>query len=99
MLQQLKPTAYLVNTSRGGVVERGALKWALENGVIAGAAVDFTDDPELIAYATQGRYYRRPRSNLILTNHLGGCTVEDMAATEEFVTRKVERYLVEQKLT
>jgi len=39
-LQKMKPTAYLINTSRGPVVDEGALYWALKNGVIAGAALD-----------------------------------------------------------
>lgn len=86
MFQQMKPTAYLINTSRNGVIEEGALKWALENKIIAGAAVDFVDDEELVHYA-------RDHDNLILTNHIGGCTYEDMERTEKFITDKVEEYI------
>lgn len=89
MFQQMKPTAYLINTSRDGVIEKGALKWALENKIIAGAAVDFTDDEELVHYA-------RDHDNLILTPHIGGCTYEDMEKTEEFITNKVEEYINKQ---
>jgi glyoxylate reductase len=39
-LRKMKPTAYLINTSRGPVVDERALYWALKNGVIAGAALD-----------------------------------------------------------
>lgn len=90
MFKQMKPASYLINTSRDGVIEKGALLWALENKIIAGAAVDFVDDEELVHYA-------RDHDNLILTNHIGGCTEEDMERTEEFIERKVEEYMENQK--
>lgn len=90
MFQQMKPTAYLINTSRNRVIEKGALLWALKNKIIAGAAVDFIDDPELVEYA-------KDHDNLILTNHIGGCTEEDMKRTEEFIERKVEEFMENQK--
>ena len=46
-LQKMKPSAVLVNTSRGPVVDPAALAWALENHIIAGAALDVTE-PEPI---------------------------------------------------
>ncbi|HET7678106.1 MAG TPA: D-glycerate dehydrogenase [Candidatus Limnocylindrales bacterium] len=42
-LSKMKPTAVLVNTSRGPVVDQPALYHALSNGIIAGAALDVTD--------------------------------------------------------
>ena len=45
-LKKMKPTAYLVNTCRGGVVKQEDLVQALNEGVIAGAAVDvFEEEP------------------------------------------------------
>ena len=91
MFEEMRPTSYFINTSRSGVVEKGALLWALENKKIAGAAVDFVDDEELVHYA-------RDHDNLILTPHLGGCTYEDMERTEKFIEEKVEEYLKQTNL-
>lgn len=84
MFQQMKPTSYFINTSRLEVVEPGALLWALENDIIKGAAVDFIE-PELFKYA-------QTHHNLLLTNHIGGCTYEDMAKTEEFIISLVNNH-------
>ena len=91
MFQQMKPTAILTNTSRSAIFERGALLWALENKIIAGAAIDFIDEPELVKFA-------ETHNNLILTNHQGGNTFEDRQKTEEFIKNKVKIYLNETKI-
>ena len=40
LFAKFKPAAYFVNTARGGIADEAALRWALEEGVIAGAAAD-----------------------------------------------------------
>lgn len=45
-LAMMKPTAYLINTARGGIIDEPALADALERGIIAGAALDvLTEEP------------------------------------------------------
>jgi glyoxylate reductase len=69
-LKRMKPTAYLINTARGGVLDQVALREALEAGEIAGAGLDVTepeplpaDDPLLTA------------PNLLVVPHIGSATV------------------------
>ena len=65
----MKPTAYLVNTSRGPIVDTDALIAALEAGTIAGAGIDVYDDEPL---PDDAPIRRAP--NTILTPHLGYVT-------------------------
>lgn len=82
----MKPTSFFINTSRLGIVESGALLWALKYDIIFKSAVDFTDDLELVKYA-------KTHDNLILTPHCGGNTFEDRERTEEFIIMKVNQHL------
>jgi glyoxylate reductase len=68
-LRAMKPTAYLVNTARGAVVDQDALAQALEGGWIAGAALDVTDPEPLPA---EHPLLRAP--NLLVLPHLGSAT-------------------------
>jgi glyoxylate reductase len=68
--QQMKPTAYLINVARGGLVDSEALYAACRDGEIAGAALDVTD-PEPIS-ATDP-LLRLP--NVIVVPHIGSSSV------------------------
>ncbi|MEM1163277.1 MAG: D-2-hydroxyacid dehydrogenase family protein [Pseudomonadota bacterium] len=68
-LSLMKPTAYLINTSRGPIVDTDALIDALDQGTIAGAGVDVYD---LEPLAPDAPIRRAP--NCILTPHLGYVT-------------------------
>jgi D-3-phosphoglycerate dehydrogenase len=68
-LQQMSKNTYLINVSRGGVVDEDALYQALNSGELAGAAVDvFVEEPY------KGKL--RELENIILTPHLGSYACE-----------------------
>lgn len=84
-LALLKPTAYLLNCARGGIVDEGALRRALERGALAGAALDvFEEEP-----ATGNPLIGLP--NVIATPHLGASTAE----AQEHVAVDVARSVVD----
>jgi len=69
-LRMMKPTAYLINTGRGPLVDEAALAEALKNGVIAGAALDvFEQEPEVQPELMK-------LENVVLTPHTASATVE-----------------------
>jgi D-3-phosphoglycerate dehydrogenase len=74
-LAQMKPSAYLLNAARGGIVDEAALVDALERKRIAGAALDvFAKEPP-----TESALLGHPR--VITLPHLGASTVEAQALT------------------
>lgn len=88
----MKKGSYLVNLSRGHVVDIPALKEALETGQIAGTAVDvFPHEPknndEPFASELIGM------KNTILTPHIGGSTLEAQQNIARFVPGKIMEYI------
>jgi glyoxylate reductase len=70
-LRRMRPTAILINTARGPVVDQAALCRALHDGTIAGAALDVTD-PE----PTGANDALLDAPNLLVTPHIGSATTE-----------------------
>ncbi|MDX6583220.1 MAG: glyoxylate reductase [Solirubrobacterales bacterium] len=68
-LKRMKPTAYLVNTARGPIVDAQALERALREGWIAGAGLDVTDPEPLRA-----DHSLLSAPNLLVIPHLGSAT-------------------------
>lgn len=91
-LALMKPTAYLINTSRGNNVDEEALYKALKEGKIAGAAVDvYTEEPR-----TEGAEFKsklRELDNVIFSSHLGASTIEAQRETSTEIARVVAKYL------
>ena len=70
-LSSMKPTAYLVNTSRGPIVDESALIDALQGGTVAGAGLDVFDIEPLPL-----NHPLRSIPNTVLTPHMGYVTDE-----------------------
>ena len=68
----MKPTAFLINTARGPIVDEHALIYALRHSVIAGAALDVFDEEPLPV-----DHPLRRLENALLTPHLGYVTTEN----------------------
>jgi len=69
-LARMRRGAYLVNASRGPVVDEAALVWALEGGLIAGAALDVYEREPAIHQGLLSL------ENVVLSPHLGSSTIE-----------------------
>ncbi len=66
---KMKPTAYLINTARGAVVDEAALVHALETGKIAGAALDVFENEPFIHPGLK-------RPNVVLAPHIASASIE-----------------------
>lgn len=97
LIRSMPSHAWLVNTSRGAVVNEMALLQALESGNLSGAALDVMSEepPQAQGQIHQLISYARSHSNLLITPHIGGATLESMRATEVFMAEKLVRYLKE----
>jgi D-3-phosphoglycerate dehydrogenase len=83
-LARMKPSAYLINTARGGLIDIAALAGALADGRLAGAALDVQDpEPPNLAQPP----YNDPR--VIVTPHAAFVSQESLANLRERVARQV----------
>ena len=87
-LVQMKQGAYLINVTRGGIIDEDALYTALANGQIAGAGLDVTEIEPLPA---DSPLWQAP--NIILTPHRAGASQHRPRKVYEFFLAQLERYL------
>jgi len=82
-LARMKRSAYLINTSRGPVVDEAALAWALRERIISGAALDvYENEPAVHADLLK-------LENVLLAPHLASATVETRTAMADLAVRNV----------
>jgi D-3-phosphoglycerate dehydrogenase len=82
----MKPTAYLVNTSRGGVIKEGDIIQALNQGIIAGAALDvFEEEPLPIASPLR----EVDPTRLILTPHVIGSNPQSLVVDQTMAASSI----------
>jgi phosphoglycerate dehydrogenase-like enzyme len=92
-LARMKPTAYLVNTSRGPIVDEQALLEILQQRRIAGAAVDvFSVEP------LPTNHPFRQLDNIVLTPHLGYVTEEGFRAHYSQMVEGIDAWLTSEPL-
>ncbi|MGZ8937942.1 MAG: NAD(P)-dependent oxidoreductase [Limisphaerales bacterium] len=91
----LKQRAIVLNTSRGAILDEAVLLENLENGRLAGAALDVIHDEYSPSSGLRERTirYAATHDNLLLTPHLGGATHDSLEKVEVFMAEKLARYL------
>ena len=93
----MKPNAWFVNTSRGELVDEAALLDALRKRRIAGAAVDVLSSEDSSGMGAHPLVqYARDHDNLLITPHIGGCTIESTEKTEHFIAAQIAAFLQSQ---
>ena len=84
----MRPTAYLINTARGAIVDEAALVSALRDGAIAGAGLDVYEEEPLAAGSPL-----LALDQVVLTPHVAGWAIEAQIRTQERVVKDVARVL------
>jgi D-3-phosphoglycerate dehydrogenase len=85
----MRPGAWLVNTSRGGIVDEAAMLEALTSGRLAGAALDvLSGEPSVDAHHPVVQYAAK-HDNCLVVPHIGGNTFESFEKTELFIAQRV----------
>ena len=84
----MKPTAYIINTARGNIVDEKDLNDALNENLITGAALDvYSKEP-----AKQNILFNNPRT--LLTPHIAASTTEASIVVAEMIANQISNFLL-----
>ena len=89
----MKSSAYLINVSRGGIIDETDLSDALNNNVIAGAGIDVSETEPLPADSPL-----RTAKNIILTPHMAWYSEQASSDLKTKTAEEAARYLVNEPL-
>ena len=92
LLDALGPQGYLINVARGALVDEPELVKALQEGRIAGAALDVFEDEPRVAKAL------RDAPNVVATPHIASATVETREAMARSVLANLDAFFSDQAL-
>jgi D-3-phosphoglycerate dehydrogenase len=86
--KKIKPTAYIINAARGNIVDEKDLNDALNENLVAGAAIDvFSKEP-----AKENILFNNPKA--ILTPHIAASTTEASIVVAEMVANQISNFLL-----
>ena len=86
--KKMKPTAYVINTARGNIVDEKDLNDALNENLIAGAALDvYSKEP-----AKENTLFKNPKA--ILTPHIAASTTEASIVVAEMIADQISNFLL-----
>lgn len=89
LLREFKHGAFLINTSRGKIIDENAVVDALSTNLLGGVAVDVLES-ELSNIHESPLWEARNRFPILITPHIGGATYDAMWSCEEFIVDFVD---------
>ena len=92
-IKQMKANSRIINVARGGIINEKDLSFALNNEIIAGAAIDVFEKEPL-----DSNHPFLKTKNLLITPHLGASTIEAKEGVSKGICQQVKDFLIDQKL-
>ncbi len=97
VFKKMKRSAYIINTSRGKIVNESDLLFALQEKEIAGYGSDVLADELEFSSGFSNHplvEYAKINTNCIILPHIGGMTEESRAATDIFIAKKLKKFIL-----